>query len=74
MNIQLQANIATLHGDVEPAPSLERAEFFSLYEGVPGSYEWFADIAYLDLARAIGQSVANAKEYSFVDTTRRILN
>ena len=56
MNIQMQSN-KMVNGDVTPVP-ISEAEFYSLYIGVPGSYEWVADFAEIDWARACGDYMA----------------
>lgn len=65
MNIQLQACIH-FDGCVEPAPVSE-AEFFSLYQGEPGSYQWIADFATLDLARWIGKHIAQSTGHRYLE-------
>lgn len=70
LNIQLQANVMTASGDVEPATAPGDSVFFSLYKGLPGGYEWIADFRDYDLAEITGRSLSGARDYNFIDTTR----
>mgnify|MGYP006269865567 CR=1 FL=1 len=56
MNIQMQSN-KMVDGDVTPVP-ISEAEFYSLYIGVPGDYEWLADFADIEWARPFGKMMA----------------
>ena len=65
MNIQLQSN-KMVNGDVTPVP-ISEAEFYSLYIGVPGDYEWLADFADLIWAKSFGKMMAEASGYTYVE-------
>jgi hypothetical protein len=66
MNIQLQANAEDGFGNVEPVP-VSQAEFFSLYQGEPGKYQWVADFAELSTARWIGKHIAQRIGHRYVE-------
>ena len=66
MNIQLQSN-KMVNGDVTPVRE-DEAEFYSLYVGEAGDYEWLADFADLFWARSFGKLMAEASGYRYGET------
>lgn len=65
MNIQLTANI-DVDGDIVPV-SKDKAEFFSLYVGVPGEYDWLADISNYPTARMMGRMIGELHGYRYIE-------
>lgn len=65
MNIQMQPN-KMVDGDVTPVP-LNEAEFYSLYVGEAGDYEWLADFADLFWAKSFGKMMAGASGCKYVE-------
>lgn len=58
-----------IDGDVAPFVSNENADFYAVYVGEPGNFEWQADFAYYEDALTYAMAVSKANDYPLQDIT-----